>query len=132
MQDFHAELYVWGQEVRQQSQERLETVKKDIEHPHFQARIPFIKDQELYFVWNKEDSKYQAKDDADSKHILGLLQNPNSTEFKVGARKEPTRASPAGLSTKDLLKAEANNPGKQNSWGPPPKKTSRTPYHHRW
>ena len=106
-----------GQEVRRQSQESLETVKKDIDHPHFQARIPFIKDFENYFVWNDEDSKYKAKDDADSTHILKLLQNPTSAEFKVGPKKAETRINTPGLSAKDLLKAEASNPARKVSLG---------------
>ena len=40
MQEFHAQLYVWRQEARRQSQESLETVKKDIDHAHFQQKYP--------------------------------------------------------------------------------------------
>ena len=82
MQDFHAQLYVWGQEARRQSQESLETVKKDIDHAHFQERIPQIKDYETNFMWNDEEQRCIAKDDADSTFILRLLQNPRSTDFK--------------------------------------------------
>ena len=67
--------------MRRQSQESLETVKKDIEHPHFQQAITTLKDYKNYFYLRGEDGKWAARDDADHCYILRMLQNPNDAAF---------------------------------------------------
>ena len=92
---------MWGQEARRQSQESLETVKKDIDHAHFQERIPQIKDYETHFTWNDDDQRYVAKDDAGSTFILRLLQNPRSSDFKSTKKLEPRALAPTESNLRD-------------------------------